>query len=379
MIFDYLSLKLIWWFFILTLFIIFFILGGRDFGVCVLLPFVAKTDDERRLFLNSIGPTWEGNQVWFITLGGAIFAAWPLVYATAFSGLYYALLIVLLTLIIRPPGIDYRSKMKSVVWRTTWDYALFLSGLAPSLVFGVGLGNILLGLPFYLDQNYLSHYDGHFYQLLNPFSLVFGLCAVSVLALRGGIFLQHKMPEEYSEKFKKINSFTGLSFIVLFIILGLWISLYQMGYEYLSVPSTQEALNTLIKQVSLSPKGWLTNYQHYPILYALPLLTLGFAILSIIGSWLNTYLLGMMGSCLTIIGALLTVNAALFPFIFPSSIHPSHSLTLWDATSSHRTLQYMFWITIIFMPIVLSYTFWVFRVMRGRLQKTEILSQKNSY
>lgn len=212
MILDYVTLKFVWWFFISILFIVFFILGGRDFGVCMLLPFIGKTDEQRRLLINSIGPTWDGNQVWFITAGGATFAAWPIVYACAFSGLYIALFIVLLSLILRPPSFEFRSKLPSVKWRSIWDHGLFLSGFIPALIFGVGLGNLLLGLPFHFDDNLQSHYTGSFFQLLNPFAILFGLSSVAIIALHGGTYLQKKLPDIFHQRVIKLNFILGLFF-----------------------------------------------------------------------------------------------------------------------------------------------------------------------
>jgi cytochrome d ubiquinol oxidase subunit II len=379
MLLDYATLKVIWWFFISLLFVLFFIFGGRDFGVCILLPFLGKTDEDRRMLLNSIGATWEGNQVWFVTAGGATFAAWPIVYATGFSGLYFALLLVLLTLILRPPGFDFRSKLPNKTWRSFWDWSLFLSGFVPALVFGVGLGNLFLGLPFHFEDNLQSHYTGNFFQLLNPFAVLFGLCAVAALALHGGVYLQKKCPQPLAGDVTKFNAVFGLLFITLFLLLGIWIAWGVSGYKITSIGDLQNSLIPISKEVVVSPKAWLTNYNQYPYLWGLPILTVVAAMLTIFSSLKEWASISIMLSTITLICALLTANAAMFPFILPSSIEPSHSITLWDAVSSHRTLQYMFWVTIVFLPIVLSYTFWVFRVMKGKMQTSETLSKAESY
>lgn len=377
MLLDYGTLKIIWWFFIFTLFVLFFIFGGRDFGVCCLLPFVGKKDEDRRLALNSIGSTWEGNQVWFITAGGTIFAAWPIVYATAFSGMYLALMLVLLTLILRPPSIDFRSKIPNKHWRTVWDWSLFLSGLVPALIFGVGLGNLLVGLPFHFDDILQSHYDGYFIQLLNPFSILFGLSAIAILCLHGGIFLQKKMPDEYTERLKRINLLLGWVFLTLFLILGIWI-LNKTGYHIQSTVDINASLNPVNKVVVVA-QSWLANYEMYPWLWLLPTITILAVIMAMVGSLKNAPARGLVASSLAITTALLTVNATLFPFIMPSTTNPNHSLTVWDATSSHRTLQYMFWVAIIFFPIIMAYTAWVFKVIQGKLVKDQMLKQPESY
>ncbi|MFI4938180.1 MAG: cytochrome d ubiquinol oxidase subunit II [Candidatus Berkiellales bacterium] len=376
---DYGTLKIIWWFLIVVLFVGFFILGGRDFGVCILLPWVARNDNERRLFINSIGPTWGGNQVWFVTAGAAIFAAWPLVYATAFSGLYYALFIVLLSLILRPPGFDFRSKLASPIWRTLWDFALFISGFVPALIFGVALGNLLLGFPFYLDGTMQSHYEGTFWQLLNPFSVVFGLATIFILSFHGGVYLQKKLAEEFLQRLKRINLFTGGVFALLFFLLGAWILFGINGYHIDSPIDVNAALLPGTKTVTIGPNLWLFNFEHFRQLWLFPIFTLAALMLGILFSSMNFSTLAVLMSSLTIVFALGTVGAAVFPFIMPSSSHPNDSLTLWDATSSHLSLQYMFFVVAIFLPIVLCYTFWVYRVLTGKVETKEVLRDPESY
>lgn len=379
MIFDYATLKIIWWFFISTLFVIFFILGGRDFGVCMLLPIIGKTDEERRLLLNSVGPTWDGNQVWLITAGGATFAAWPLVYASAFSGLYAAFFLVLLSLILRPPGFEFRSKLKSLTWRTIWDYSLFTSGFVPVLVFGVALGNLLLGLPFYFSENLQSHYDGNFFQLLNPFAILFGLASTMIIGLHGGTYLQKKLPNFFKARIIKTNTIAGISFIVIFILIGLYLRLKINGFNLASIEDVNIGIIPLHKEVIQVTQGWFKNYYRFPLLWCLPVVALTTTLFAIISSNANKNKTAILMSTMAITFALLTANATLFPFILPSSINPNHSLTLWDSTSSYRTLHYMFWVTIVFLPIVLGYTFWAFRVFTGKLDQKSALAEPESY
>ena len=183
LLFDYLTLKIIWWLFVCVLLVGFALLDGFDLGVGTLLPFLARTDEQRRVLLNAIGPTWEGNQVWFITAGGAMFAAWPFVYATAFSGFYWAMLLVLFALFFRPVGFEYRSKVADPRWRNAWDWGLFVGGAVPALVFGVAFGNLLQGVPFELDGFMRSTYTGSFWGLLNPFGLLAGVVSLSMLVM----------------------------------------------------------------------------------------------------------------------------------------------------------------------------------------------------
>ncbi|MBS0289600.1 MAG: cytochrome d ubiquinol oxidase subunit II [Proteobacteria bacterium] len=378
MILDYVTLKLIWWVFISALFVFFFVFGGWDFGACILLPILGKNDNERRLIINSIGPTWEGNQVWLITAAGATFAAWPIVYATAFSGLYYALFLVLLALVLRPPGIDFRSKIPNGSWRSLWDWSLFLSGFIPTLVFGVGLGNLLLGIPFYFDKDLHVHYQGSFVALLNPFAILFGLSATSIIALHGGLYLQKKLPKEFTTRLKKYNAICALSFVVLFVAIGCWLQWGISGFMIDVIAPIENNLIPTQKQVSVATAAWLSHYHQYALLWLIPLLTILTACLAAVSSIKNWAGFGFFMSTMAIICALLTVNVAMYPFILPSSVNPNHSITLWDAVSSHRTLHYMFWVTIIFLPIVLAYTAWVFKVMSGRLQ-TKTLDQPEAY
>ena len=173
--FDYETLKIIWWLLVGVLLVGFAIMDGHDMGVGTLLPFVGRSDLERRVVINTVGPHWDGNQVWFITGGGAIFAAWPLVYATAFSGFYWAMLLVLWALFFRPVGFDYRSKIHNSTWRSVWDWGMFIGGFVPPVIFGVAFGNLLQGVPFQFDAYLVSTYTGSFWQLLNPFALLAGV------------------------------------------------------------------------------------------------------------------------------------------------------------------------------------------------------------
>jgi len=190
--FDYETLKIIWWLLIGVLLVGFAIMDGHDMGVGTLLPFVGRSDLERRVVINTVGPHWDGNQVWFITGGGAIFAAWPLVYATAFSGFYWAMLVVLWALFFRPVGFDYRSKINNSTWRSVWDWGLFVGGAVPPLIFGVAFGNLLQGVPFHFDVYMVSTYTGTFWQLLNPFALLTGVVSSAMITLHGGTYLAHR-------------------------------------------------------------------------------------------------------------------------------------------------------------------------------------------
>jgi cytochrome d ubiquinol oxidase subunit II len=365
--FDYEMLKLIWWVFIGVLLIGFAIMDGFDMGVAAWLPFLGKTDDERRVIINTIGATWEGNQTWLITAGGAIFAAWPLVYAAAFSGLYVALLLVLFALFFRPVGFDYRSKLADPRWRNGWDWALFVGGAVPALVFGVAFGNLLIGLPFYYDDTLRSFYTGSFWQLLNPFALLCGAVSLSMLMMHGAIYLQLRADGAVQIRAQKAALVTGLLCAATFAFAGLWVAFGIDGYRLTSVHDLNAAINPLSKTVEKVTGGWLVNYQTYPCMILAPITGFAGIGLSLLTAYFKHERTAFLFSSLTIMGVILTAGFSMFPFVMPSSTNPVSSLTLWDAVSSEKTLGIMFVVTIIFLPLILAYTAWVFKVMRGKV------------
>lgn len=365
--FDYESLKLIWWVFIGVLLIGFAVMDGFDMGVATWLPFLGKTDDERRVIINTIGATWEGNQTWLITAGGAIFAAWPLVYAAAFSGLYIALLLVLFALFFRPVGFDYRSKLADPRWRNGWDWALFVGGAVPALVFGVAFGNLLIGLPFYYDDTLRSFYTGNFWQLLNPFALLCGIISLSMLMMHGAIYLQLRSDGVVQRRAEKGALITGIVCAVAFSLAGLWVAYGIDGYSMTSSQDFNAAINPLRKTVVKITGGWLNNYNTYPWMMLAPIAGFTGIMLSLLNAHLKNERIAFVFSSITISGIILTAGFSMFPFIMPSSTNPVSSLTIWDAVSSEKTLGIMFVVTIIFLPLILVYTSWVFKVLRGKV------------
>lgn len=378
MIFDYETLKLIWWLFVGVLLIGFAITDGFDLGIGALLPFVAKSDGERRVVINSIGPTWDGNQVWLITAGGAIFAAWPTVYAAAFSGFYVALLLVLFALFFRPVGFDYRSKIEHPRWRNAWDWALFAGGAVPALVFGVAFGNLLQGVPFQYDDTLRPTYTGSFFGLLNPFALLAGVVSFSMLVAHGAVFLQLRTEGVIYTRAKTALKIFAVLFIASFALAGLWLSLGIDGFRVLNMPSPGDTPNILAKEVTIAAGAWLENYSEYPWQILAPLLGFVGALTALLLSHKDRPGSAFIASSLMLAGVILTAGFAMFPFIMPSSTSPNSSLTIWDATSSHLTLQLMFWAVLIFLPIVLAYTAWVYRVMHGKVTEQQIEDNKHS-
>ncbi|HKN09765.1 MAG TPA: cytochrome d ubiquinol oxidase subunit II [Pseudomonadota bacterium] len=370
--FDYATLKLIWWLFVGVLLVGFAILDGFDLGVGALLPFVGRSDVERRVMINAIGPTWEGNQVWFITAGAGTFAAWPLVYATAFSGLYVALILTLFALFFRPVGIEYRSKVDDPRWRNVWDWGLCVGGAVPALIFGVAFGNLLQGLPFHFDADQRVYYTGSFFGLLNPFALLSGVVSLTMLTMHGAIYLQLRTDGAVQARAKRAALVCGCVFLVAFALAGIWVARGIDGFHILTMPSPDSAFVPQAKTVERLRGGWLGNYAQYPWSMLAPVLAFGGSLLALAASRLGRAGIGFVLSCLGVAGVVLTAGFAMFPFVLPSSSDPRSSLTAYDAVSSHRTLQIMFWVVVLFLPLVLAYTSWAYRVMRGTVTEHKV-------
>lgn len=370
MLLDYATLKVIWWALLGVLLIGFALTDGFDMGVGTLLPFVGRNDGERRVIINSIGPTWEGNQVWFVTAGGATFAAWPLVYATAFSGFYVALLLVLFALFFRPVGFDYRSKIADPRWRNAWDWALFAGGTVPALVFGVAFGNLLLGVPFQFDSDLRVTYMGSFWALLNPFALLCGLVSLAMLVMHGAAFLRVKTEGDIQRRASFSLRLAALATAVLFALGGYWVATHVAGFHISSAPAFNGVSNPLLKTVETAPGAWLANYTAYPWTRLAPAGGLAGALLAALArtSAPPKYpVLAFLATGLSVTGIILTAGISMFPFLLPSASDPRSSLTVWDAASSRGTLQTMLIAVAIFMPIILAYTAWVYRVLRGKV------------
>jgi cytochrome d ubiquinol oxidase subunit II len=364
---DYPTLRVIWWALLGVLLIGFALTDGFDLGVAALLPFVAKDDKERRMVINTVGPTWEGNQVWFILGGGAIFAAWPAVYAASFSGFYLAMFAVLACLILRPVGFKYRSKRPGAGWRTGWDWALFVGGFAPALVFGVAVGNVLQGAPFRLDGDLRAHYEGTFLGLFTPFTLVCGLLSVSMLGLHGAAWLSMKAePGPVRNRALNIGMVAGAASIVLFAVGFLFAAFSHIGYRLTGAVDPAGPSNPPLTTTLAQGGAWLGNFHAHPALWIAPALGFAGAALAIVGMFVRKEWAAFSGSSLSAAGIIATVGLSMFPFILPSSIDPRSSLTVWNASSSQLTLFIMLGVVVVFLPIVLGYTAWAFKVMWGR-------------
>ncbi len=363
---DYEVLRFIWWILIAVLLIGFAITDGFDMGVLTLLPVVGKSNTERRVMINSIAPHWDGNQVWLLTGGGAIFAAWPTVYATSFSSFFLAMILVLAALFFRPVGFEYRAKIDSPKWRNAWDWALFIGGFVPSLIFGVAFGNLLQGLPFEFNNINQVTYTGTFLGLLNPFALLCGVVSLFMLTTQGSTWLQMKTTAELRNRVRGVSQLVATVTLVAFVLAGVWLY-FKEGFVITSQLDHNAVSALTNKAVAVETSAWFKNYAEMPVLWIVPAIAVIGALLTIVASKANRSGTAFFASSLMQIGVILTAAVSMFPFIMPSISHPEMSLTVWDSTASLNTLTIMFYAACFFVPIVLCYTIWSYIKMFGRL------------
>ena len=330
------DLNIIWFILIVTLFVGYIVLDGFDLGVGMTY-FVSKNDAERRILLNSIGPLWDGNEVWLITAGGALFAAFPNVYATVFSGFYTAFMLFLLVLIMRAVSIEFRSKVESLNWKKLWDILFNVSSYLIILLLGVAFGNIATGIP--IDEN--MEYSGTFFTLLNPYSIFLGLTAVSLIRLHGKLFLLMKTEGDLFERLKATVKRGLYIFIVFYVILIIWTTLYNAHLL-----------------------GVFSN----PIALLIPLVCLIGILLIPYGVRKSKYFLAFLGSSLIIAGSIVFVAVGIFPNFVISSTIPTNSLTIYNASSSQGTLSTMLIIALIGLPLVFVYQIVVYRIFNGKVK-----------
>jgi cytochrome bd ubiquinol oxidase subunit II len=328
------DLNTLWFVLIVVLFAGFFFLEGFDYGVGMLLPFIAKDDRERRAVFNAIGPFWDGNEVWLLTAGGAIFAAFPHWYATLFSGFYLALVFVLLALIVRGVSFEFRSKDRHPAWRATWDWMLFAGSLVPALLWGVAVGNLIKGVP--IDQT--MDFVGGFFDLLSPYTLLAGLVSLSLFAIHGAIFLNLKT--------------TGLMSVqARYFALRLWLPtvviVFGFGaYSYFAID--------LFARRGINP-GIAPIAAGMALLGVRPLLRAGRC------GW------AFAATGIAIVGFVLTVFSSLYPRVMVSSLDQAWSLTIYNASSSRYTLTVMSVVALCFVPAILAYQGWTYWTFRKRV------------
>ncbi|PKN87029.1 MAG: cytochrome d ubiquinol oxidase subunit II [Chloroflexi bacterium HGW-Chloroflexi-8] len=328
------TLNTIWFLLIAVLFIGYFILEGFDFGVGILLPFVGKNDTERRMMINTIGPHWDGNEVWLITAGGAMFAAFPQWYATLFSGFYLVLFLMLIALIIRGVAFEFRSKDENPKWRTFWDWVIFIGSFIPAFLWGVALTNFIRGVP--IDANF--HFIGNFWNLISGYSLIGGLVSLTGFTLQGAIFLSLKLEEQFAIRINKIAR-------------KLWIP--NIIAVFLFAIETY-FLTDILDRLGVNP-GFV------PIAAVLSLLTVGWLVYQNYNGW------AFFINCLAILFSTTTIFMILYPRVLVSSIDKNLSLTIINSASSPYTLKVMSIIALIFLPFVLGYQIWAYWVFRKRI------------
>lgn len=375
---PYILLKVTWWVLLGVLLIGLAVMVGMDMGVGAALRYLGRTDGERRAVINMIAPHWDGNQVWFILGGGAVFAAWPTIYATAFSGLYVVMLVLLWSMIVRPLGFEYRSKLPSDRWRGAWDWMLFVSGAVPMIVFGAAMGNMLQGVPFHFTWNMVSYYTGSFITLFNPFAVLCGVMSLALALYQGGTMVMNRGTGVIRERACRLVTVAGLTALAVFSICGIWVSMMH-GYEITAGGDPAGPALPLNKTVETASGAWLANYVAHPALWLVPaavyLAVLGGIAAARAGLSHLAWWLGALAWAATLV----TLGAAMFPFLMPSSSEPSHSLTVWDASSSLGTLGWMLAFTLVFIPIIAIYTSWAFWVMRGKVTPESIAHDEHAY
>ena len=374
---DYEFLRFIWWILVIVLLIGFSVTDGFDMGVTALLPIVGKKEVERRIMINTIAPHWDGNQVWLLTAGGAVFAAWPIVYAVSFSGFYIALVLVLAALFFRPIGFEYRAKIDSPIWRTVWDWGLFAGGFVPALVFGVAFGNLLQGVPFEFNEIAQVTYTGSFFALLNPFALLCGVISLAMLVTHGANWLQMKTTAELRDRARAITQIGALVTLIAFVLAGVWLY-FKDGYVVTSAIDHLAPSSPMGKEVKVEIGAWFKNFNEMPILWLFPALAVVGALLNVAASKANRCGFAFFFSALTMAGVIITAAVSMFPFVMPSSSHPEQSLLMWDATSSELTLTLMLGLALVFVTISLAYTIWSYMKMFGRLDESFVANNKNS-
>lgn len=353
---------------------------GMDMGVGTLLRFVGRDDAERRTALNIIGPHWDGNQVWFILGGGAIFAAFPTLYAASFSIFYVVMILLLFSMILRPVAFEYRSKVDSRRWRENWDWAFLISGALPMIIYGAAFGNVLQGVGFHFAWNGQYYQDESFiWHLLNPFAILCGLLSLALSIQQAGAMLMVRGEEPIYSRARGYAVAAGVVAAILFVIGGIWIHAIR-GFVY-TEPVNPAMAPTPLRgpPVAMRAGAWLDNFFVVPLLWLVPAL----GIVGMLGCALSLRLdkpvLGWWLGALSWIGTIGTAGVAMFPFLMPSTTTPSQSLTVWNASSSAYTLAWMLVFTVIFMPAVIAYTSWAFRIMGGKVQSETISRNDHSY
>jgi len=334
------DLNIVWFALIGILITGYAILDGFDLGVGVLHLF-AQDDRERRINMNAIGPVWDGNEVWLITAGGALFAAFPPVYATVFSGFYLALILVLAALIFRAVSLEFRGKVDSTGWRRMWDWSFGLGSLLPSILFGVAVGNILRGVPIDGD----GMYTGSFLGLLNPYSILIGLLSLVMFVMHGALYMTLKTYGELCQRMSRWASSSWIGFVMIYLLTTLY--------------------------TFFEARHLLENIFNNPLLWLFLIILLGAIVCIPIALKAKRYFRAFLSSSVTVACLIGIAAVSMFPKVVPSITDPAYSLTIYNASSTPRTLTAMLIIALIGMPIVIGYTAYIYRVFKGKTVITE--------
>ncbi|HEY2864663.1 MAG TPA: cytochrome d ubiquinol oxidase subunit II [Casimicrobiaceae bacterium] len=376
--FDYETLRVIWWLLMGIVLIGFAVMDGFDLGAGAYVRVLAHDDDERRALIETFEPFWEGNQVWLILGGGAVFAAWPYLYAASFSGFYFAILLVLLALIVRPVSLSFRNKADDARWRAAWDGLLTFTGVVPALLFGVAIGNLFLGVPLRYDDTMRITYEGGLVGLLRPFALLTGLVSLSMILMHGAAYLALKADAVIAQRAERTLRVLAPIYAALYVAAGAWLAFGIAGFRVDGRVITDGPSNPLLKQVSIGG-SWLTNGPLGRWACAAAAIAIVAALITPLLARRGAHISAFVTSSASIAGTVLSAGFALFPFLMPSSIDPRSSLTVWDASSSRDTLGVMLVVTVVLLPIVVAYTGWVFAVMRGRVSLEHVRKSHGMY
>lgn len=363
--FEYAFLKVAWWLIIGAVLMVYAATAGFDSGVTMYMPFL-RSETNRRIVLNTSAPTWDGNLTWIVFAGGGLFVTWPVVYSTAFSGMYCALLVILFSLFLRPPAYEYRNKIDSPLWRKCWDWGLFISGVVPVFVFGVAMGNCFLGFPFHFDPNtYEMYYTGTFFDLLNPYGLLSGLLSVLMVLMHGSVYLQRRTEGDLRKLAFKVHMRTAILILIGFTVSGLLLMYKIVGYKLLmsaSIP-TEHPLNNIVTSGS---GFWIETYDQYPWKYLAPIAAYGGILESLWAAYYGWYATAFWASCFAVGGIVGTAGATLFPFLMPSSTNPNESLTVWNSASSQYALNIMLYLGVVLLVIIIGYKIFAYNSIWGK-------------
>jgi cytochrome bd ubiquinol oxidase subunit II len=341
------ELQVTWFILWAVLWAVYFMLDGFVLGTGMLFGILGKSDTDKRVLLGTVGPVWNGNEVWLITAGGATFAAFPTTYALMFSYLYTALLLLLFALIVRGVSFEFRGQAADLRWRSTWDGAIVVATFLPALLFGVAFGNIFQGLP--MDR---AGYHGSFFSLLNPYGVVTGALFVLLFAVHGALYASVKTIGTLSERAKKTAS-------------RLWPALVVVTVVFLSY--------------SIVATRLFDNYLRWPILALIPLIALSSLIAIPYFTAKGKMLRAFASSCMTVLFVTFTGIAGLFPSLIPSSLDPAYSLTIYNSSSSPYTLAIMTAVALVLVPVVIAYKIWVYRVFRTPVEEKDVVSNAELY